>query len=318
MSKHASTCPQSASGPGRLRRDVLTALAAAPTLLVSRGVQAAGHLTPPDDLRVLDWRFEGDKPFVKRALVLAPRHLPPGEKVPTLVLFHGLGEAKEGHESGTYAWLDRYGVASCYARLRHPPVATIDKRRDLTAARAAELNAELTARPFGGLVLVCPFTPNVWSFRDTPAALDALASFVAGPLLDRVGAEVPEADVSPARCGVDGCSLGGFVSLEVWQRQPARFGALGVVQPAIGHRHIPGYVAAIKKRAGLAVHVESSQADPYLLVSRDFHTALSQAGVTANFIAPPGPHDQLFLRDVGSLELLLWHDRALRRGEPLR
>lgn len=275
----------------------------------------AEHQQPPADLKLFDWRFPGDKPFVKRAVVLAPTHLAADEKAPTLVLFHGLGEAKEGHESGAYAWLDRYGVASSYARLRRPPVASTSRRKDLTDARAAELSAALKQKPFGGLVLVCPFTPNVWSYKSTPAALDALAEFVAGDLLDKVAREIPSADTSPARTGVDGCSLGGFVSAEIFVRKPARFGTFGVVQPAIGNRQIPAYVDAIAQRKGgpVPVHVESSSADPYLAVSKDLHAAFQKAKVSSDFIAPPGPHDQPFLRDVGSLEMLLWHDRALRR-----
>jgi predicted esterase len=278
------------------------------------GLARAGaprHQEPPPDLRLLDWRFPGDKPFVRRATILAPTHLPEGQKAPCLILFHGLGEAKEGHESGAYAWLDRYGAASCYARLRRPPVASVLKRKDLTDARAEELNKLLASDPFRGLVLVCPFTPNVWSFRDTPGTLDALAGFVTGELMERVVREVPEADGT--RVGVDGCSLGGFVSLEVFRRKPQSFASFGVVQPAISHRQIAGYVASLKGRPGLPVHVESSQGDPYLQVSRDLHKELLQGGVSSEFIAPPGPHDQPFLRDVGSLEMLLWHDRALRR-----
>lgn len=244
--------------------------------------------------------------------MLAPTHLAAGQKAPCLVLFHGLGEAKEGHESGAYAWLDRYGAASCYARLRRPPLASIHKRKDLTDARATELNEELKKNPFGGLVLVCPFTPNVWSFRDTPGTLNALADFVVGDLMTRVGKEIPEADTT--KVGLDGCSLGGFVSLEVFGRKSSSFSSFGVVQPAIGHRQIGGYVEQIKARKGLPVHVETSTADPYWLVSKDLHAALGKAGVSSDFIAPPGPHDQPFLRDVGSVEMLLWHDRALRRS----
>lgn len=291
------------------RRALGAALAAPLTAGLARGAPA--HQKPPADLRLHDWRFAGEKPFIKRAIILAPTHLSEGQKAPCLVLFHGLGEAKEGHESGAYAWLDRYGAASCYGRLRSPPVSSVLKRKDLTDARATQLNDELKKSPFGGLVLVCPFTPNVWSYRDTPATLDALASFVAGELLDRVAAEVPEADAT--RVGVDGCSLGGFVSPEVFLRKPARFKSFGVIQPAIGHRQIGRYVDALGAVKGLPVHVESSLADPYLAVSRDLHAALKKASIDADFIAPPGPHDQPFLRDVGSLEMLLWHDRALRR-----
>ena len=206
-------------GGGVDRRTALLALA---SFALARTASAR---VVPDDLELFDWTFDETHPFVHRAMVLAPKHLAAGEKAPVLVLFHGLGEAKEGHASGTFAWLDRYGVGSSYARLRHPPIASVEKRRDLTDERATALNADLAARPFGGLVLVCPFTPNVWSFKSTETALDALGAFVTGPLLQRVSREVSTAGA--ARVGVDGCSLGGFVALEVFSRHPARFATAG-------------------------------------------------------------------------------------------
>jgi enterochelin esterase-like enzyme len=283
-------------------------LLAAPAALAGKAERV-----PPDDLRLFDWTFEKRHPFVRRAVVLAPTHLAAGEKAPCLVLFHGFGEAKAGHEVGSYAWLERYGLGSSYRRLRHPPVASVSRQKYLSEARAAQLNAELEKRPFGGMVLVCPFTPNVWSFRSTPDALDALADFVAGELLDRVAAEIPFADTSPARTSVDGCSLGGFVSLEVFLRKPARFGALGVVQPAISSRGVARYVDAVAGRPGGAppVHVETSRGDPYLAVSKELAAALVKKSISCDLIVPPGPHDQPFLRDVGTLELLHWHDRVL-------
>ncbi|MCS6901360.1 MAG: alpha/beta hydrolase [Myxococcales bacterium] len=293
----------------RISRRSLATLLAAP-LLPRRASAAPKHLVPPSDLRLMDWIFPGEKPFVKRATILVPTHLLEGQKVPCVILFHGLGEAKEGHESGAYAWLDRYGLGSCYARLRRPPVSSILRRKDLTDARAVELSEELQQKPLGGLVLLCPFTPNVWSFRDISGALSSLVEFVTGDLLERVSREIPVADTG--RLGVDGCSLGGFVALEVFSRKPAVFSSVGVVQPAIGHRQIEGYVEAIRKRPWLPVHVESSTSDPYLQVSKNLHTALRKVGVASEFLAPPGLHDQPFLRDVGTLEMLLWHDRALR------
>jgi pimeloyl-ACP methyl ester carboxylesterase len=278
------------------------------------GSTLARARTVPSDLALHDFAFDRTWPFVHRAMVLAPTHLPADTKVPVLVLLHGLGEAKEGHASGTFAWLDRYGAGSSYARLRSPPLASVEKRKDLTDDRATTLNAELAARPFGGLVLVCPFTPNVWSFKSTEMALDKLTEFITGDLMSRVGREIAVADTT--RVGLDGCSLGGFVALEVFARKAERFATVGVVQPAISSRGVPRYadvIAAALRNAPLGVHVESSKADPYLRVSQELVDALGTRSVTADFIAPPGPHDQPFLRDVGTLEMLLWHDKALRR-----
>ncbi|MCC6645320.1 MAG: hypothetical protein IT374_07110 [Polyangiaceae bacterium] len=275
--------------------------------------RAGASRTPPPDLRLLDWSFEDAPPFKRRALVAVPTHLSPGERAPVLVLLHGLGEAKQGPEAGVFAWLDRYGMGSSYARLRHPPLASTHKRKDLSDARARELSELLSRRPLGGLVLVCPFTPNVWSYKSTDGALDHYAAFVRGPLLERVAKEIPEAD--PARVGLDGCSLGGFVALEVARRRPDGWRSLGVVQPAIAERKVSGYADVLARAARehrTRLHVESSTYDPYLRVSRLLHEGLISRGVVAALTVPPGPHDQVFLRDVGTLEMLLFHDRALR------
>lgn len=289
-----------------------TAIAALGSVALARPAVAR---VVPEELALFDWTFDEAHPFVHRAMVLAPKHLAEGEKAPVLVLFHGLGEAKQGHAAGTFAWLDRYGLGSSYARLRKPPVASVEQRHDLESDRATAINAELAARPFAGLVLVCPFTPNVWSFRSSDDALDALTSFVTGALLERVTREIPLANT--ARVGVDGCSLGGFVALETFARRPDRFATVGVVQPAIAGRAIARYadaIAAVAGKAPLGVHVESSKGDPYLPVSEKLAAALAARSVAHDFLAPKGPHDQPFLRDVGTLEMLLWHDRALRRG----
>ena len=294
-----------------ISRRALVAGAAA-TLAVG---SAHASRVPPSDLRILDWTFDDAWPFTRRALVAVPTHLGEGRRAPVLVLLHGLGEAKQGPESGVFAWLDRYGMGSSYARLRQPPLASTHKRRDLTDARAKELTEELARRPLGGLVLVCPFTPNVWSFKSTELALDHFASFIRGPLLDRVAKEVPEAD--PSRIGLDGCSLGGFVALEVAKRRPDGWGSLGVVQPAISERKVGEYaelLAGAARDDKTRVHVESSTYDPYLRVSRLLHEGVVAKGARAELIVPPGPHDQPFLRDVGTLEMLLFHDRALRAG----
>jgi hypothetical protein len=61
-----------------------------------------------------------------------------------------------------------------------------------------------------------------------------------------------------------------------------------------------------------------------LVTSHDdyFHesvTAVSHAwsagGVAHDFTDLPGPHDYVFNRGPGSLDLLLWHDRALSPGQ---
>ena len=50
-----------------------------------------------------------------------------------------------------------------------------------------------------------------------------------------------------ARIAIDGCSLGGFVAIEVFLRHPQTFGALGTVQAAIGMHRAAPYAERIAK-----------------------------------------------------------------------
>ena len=72
-----------------------------------------------------------------------------------------------------------------------------------------------------------------------------------------------------------------------------------------------GYASSLAARPARPVHVESSRGDPFLGASRRLADELSKRGVPCDLSVSPGPHDQPFLRDVGSLEMLLWHDRRL-------
>ncbi|HSN99933.1 MAG TPA: hypothetical protein VLS89_16675, partial [Candidatus Nanopelagicales bacterium] len=131
--------------------------------------QRPPHL--PQDLEIRDLSVPGDRALGRRFTLLVPKHLAAGEKVPLLVLLHGLGETGD-ERMGAFAWLERYGLGTAYDRLRRPPLARTSKRADWTAARLAEVNSALATRPFRGLALACPFTPTVYKAPDPVAALD--------------------------------------------------------------------------------------------------------------------------------------------------
>ncbi len=100
------------------------ALAAAPRALAGEGdgkpinADVLASRTPPD-LRVLDLTLEGDKRLATRVALFIPNHLAKDEKVPLLVLLHGLGETWD-QGVGAFAWVERYGLGNAYARLRRP------------------------------------------------------------------------------------------------------------------------------------------------------------------------------------------------------
>ncbi len=292
------------------RRGFLGALAFAS----ARSTFAAGNVVS-DSFDVLDWKLDGDADLSRRALVLVPRGLPSGKRVPLLVLLHGLGETSN-ETAGVRAWVDRYGLLTSHARLAHPPVAAETGRGDLTSDRSREINDELSARPFDGkMVFVCPFTPKLSRSVDPARALDRLADWVTGTLLTRVRAETP-ADGSPARTGIDGCSLGGYEGLEVFLRKAETFGAWGGVQAALSESSAPKWAdriaQALRASGPRRLHIETSRGDPFYAANLALSRELGQRGLAHDLAVLPGPHDQPWLREAGTLEMLLWHDRALR------
>ena len=248
----------------------------------------------------------------KRMVVLVPSHVPPGARVPLLVLHHGLGETGDPR-MGAYAWVERYGLADAYARLRRAPVsrtteATRGGRRDpWTHARLEGMNASLARRPFRGFVIACPFSPVLGA-----AALDGYASWLVDAAIPRVRAEA--AAVVSDETHIGGCSLGGYLSLEIFLRRPDLFRAWGGVQTAIGRGSGATYAERIARALGRvgprSLHVETSLGDPFLPGNQALAAALLARNIPCELEVIPGPHDQPWLREVGTLAALLWHDAS--------
>jgi len=252
--------------------------------------------------------------FGQKCLLLRPARAPATTELPLVVLFHGLGET--GSEAlGIRAWYDRYGLPQAYARLSSPPVErTLPRERYLTDARLLELNRELIAEPFPDVAMLCPFTPNVFKQHPSAPFLDRYADYVERALLPAARAALPILTGS-VHCGVAGVSLGGYVALEVFLRKPALFAALGCVQAALSSAAAEHYAQRLAELAALqsprAIQLVTSSFDPFRDATLRLAKRLAERGVSATLASPAGPHDQRFLREVGTLEMLLFQARAL-------
>ncbi|HKO49926.1 MAG TPA: alpha/beta hydrolase-fold protein [Polyangiaceae bacterium] len=252
--------------------------------------------------------------FGRKCLLLRPARVPENAALPLLVLFHGLGET--GSEAlGIRAWYDRYGLPQAYARLSSPPLErSLPRERYLTDARLLELTRELVARPFPDLALVCPFTPNVFKHRPSAPFLDRYADYVEQAVLPAVRAATPIL-AGREHCGVAGVSLGGYVALEVFLRKPALFSGLGCVQAALSSAAAEPYARRLAElteaQGSTAIQLLTSSFDPFRDATLRLAKSLSARGVSATLANPSGPHDQRFLREVGTLEMLLFQARAL-------
>jgi pimeloyl-ACP methyl ester carboxylesterase len=252
--------------------------------------------------------------FGRKCLLLRPARVPDAEPLPLVVLFHGLGETSS-EALGIRAWYDRYGLPQAYSRLSEPPLErTLPRERYLSDARLLELNRELSDRPFPDVALVCPFTPNVFKMGPSAPLLDRYADYIEQALLPAVREATP-ARTDLERCGAAGVSLGGYVALEVFLRKPRLFAALGCVQGAFGSATAERYAQRLAElcaaRGPCAIQLVTSSFDPFRDASLRLAKRLSERGVSATLQDPSGPHDQRFLREVGTLEMLLFQARAL-------
>lgn len=268
----------------------------------------------PPAFEVRDLQVPGERALGRRFTLLVPKHLAPGERVPLLVLLHGLGETGD-ERLGAFAWLERYGLGSSYERLRRPPLGRTARRKDWTDARLTEVNAALAAQPFRGLAVACPFTPNVHKAPNPSAALDGYARWLAEVVLPRARAEAPVFQ-DAARTSLDGCSLGGFVGIEVFLRRPELFGAFGGVQSAISAHRAPAYADRLARAIAAAgprdLHLLTSKGDPFHGANAALAAQLAKRSIPHTLRVLPGPHDQPWLREAGTIEMLLFHDRRPR------
>jgi acetyl esterase/lipase len=223
---------------------------------------------------------------------------------------HGLGEASDP-KLALRAWSDLYGLLGAHDRLCKPPVSADAKLRYWSPERLTDFNAGLARRPYRSLVLVCPQTPRPSAFASRTKLFDEYAAWIDEVLLPEVEARHPGCT---AKVGLDGCSMGGYVAKEVFLRKPARFSTFGAVQSAIGRAQADDYAARFARVSSamqVPVRLLTSTRDPFRAANERLAAGLTKAGVAHQLDVLPGPHDQPWLREVGSIEMLRWHDLEL-------
>lgn len=267
------------------------------------------------DVQVADLALgAGDLPFGGRVPVLSPRHLPAGSRLPLVIALHGLGESGDPALAAR-AWPELYGMLEAWRRLLQPPVVPRSRRGDWPAERMAEVNRELAARPLQGLVVACPFTPNPSRARDRGAHLDAYARWLTDVVAARARAQRPVL-AGAASTHLAGCSMGGSVAVEVALRARGAFGGLALVQSAHGAHRNPAIAAGLATAgpggSPLPTLVLTSRGDPFRDRNHALARELAARGVPHEARTLPGPHDQPWLREAGTPEMLLWLDRRPR------
>jgi len=252
-------------------------------------------------------------------VVLLPERAP-SDRFPVLVTLHGRGETLKGPERGARGWVDDYRLPRAVERLRKPPLTADDLERFVSRDRLAVLNRALAETPYGGLVIVCPYMPDVLSGEEPFSRAPPLTRFVVDTLLPKVYAETPVLG-TPEATGIDGVSLGGRGALAVGLERPRAFGAISTLQAAVDAENANEIVArarrALEQNPKLSLRFVTSTEDYYLPALKSVDRALRAAGVPHELLIASGPHDYAFNRGPGAYEMLLFHDRVLRGQGPV-
>jgi enterochelin esterase-like enzyme len=251
-------------------------------------------------------------------VVVVPEHAR-GERLPVLIAMHGRGETLKGPERGARGWVDDYKLGRAAERLAHPPLVNADFEGFVEPARLAALNASLAKKPYGGLIVACPYVPDMLGGDDPFAVAPPLAHFLVDVLLPRLYAETPALG-TPASTGIDGVSLGGRAAVSVGLLRPESFGAVASLQAALDPENAKAVAERTRqarlKNPGLRLRLLTSSGDYYLKTLGTIHSALNYAKVAHDYLVVTGPHDYAFNRGPGALEMLAYHDRVLRGADP--
>ena len=299
--------------PSLPRRYFLGLLAAGAASVVTR--RGLASTTSPVGFQQVDLNLAGSDEVARRALMLVPENLDPGQRHPAVVLLHGYAHALQPERVAIKAWEDSFAVTRAYERLCTPPIEPLYRRVSyLSKRRQDELNQSLLSDPFRGLVLVCPYTPNPYFQRQSGPLFRLYAEWIEQELIPSVCHRGPVA-VDPKRIGLTGVSMGGQVALEVFLRRPKSFRSFCGIQIAISRRQAWTYARRIRdtlRRVGpRPLEVITSSNDYYRTANESLHHALQHGNVPSRLLRPRGPHTPAWMREIGALEALLFHDRHL-------
>jgi hypothetical protein len=246
------------------------------------------------------------------AVVLVPKTRAPSERFPLLIAMHGLGETWRGPQRGAWGWVRDYELPRADRALRNGALTAQDLESLVEPARLQQLNDSLRAQRYGGLVVILPFTIDARAHMDGPEHR-RFERWIAHDLVTRARRELPVLATREAT-GIDGVSLGGLHALWTGLSHPEVFGVVAALQPAVRRRQslvVQRFVRS-SRRPTQRIRIVTSTLDALRDDVTALDRAMTQANIAHEFKLLTGPHDYVFNRGPGAVEMLLFHDRALR------
>lgn len=280
---------------------------------------APGDAPPPaafnsGGYRQITWQLQG--PFGSQpVVVVVPKSADESHRLPVLVVFHGRGESLKAPERGARGFLDDYGLLDALQRVEEPPLLRSDFGGWINAERLQSINDSLRQHPYRGLIVVCPYLPDILRAENLFTEGKTLARFIAGSVLPKVQAETPSL-LGSAHVAVDGISLGGRAALALVAYEPKSFTVAAATQPALDEKEL-GVLAsqlahARQQNPKLQLRLLTSDQDYFLETTLMLSKGLTALRVEHQLDQVLGNHSYDFNRGPGVYEMLIFADRALR------
>ena len=231
-------------------------------------------------------------------------------KYPLVIAFGGAGECARSPRDGALAWLHYYKTDAAIRALANNRLTPHDFRELITPPHLNDFNRRLKASPYRGIILACPSSPLL--SPQVGLEYPEYEEYIMNELVPALKSRYRVAD---ARVGIDGVSMGGARAMYYGFKYPEVFSSIGSVQGAFGpyfdvYRHfVERHRETLKKRS---IQLVTSDRDPMAPSVERMHKLLVDNSIPHRYLKLTGPHDYIFNQGPGALELLVFHDHALR------
>lgn len=277
--------------------------------------EEAQEVAPPPSLefKLMSWSktsffYDG----YSTAVVAIPKDLPPGGRLPLVVLLPGGHHNMQRHDKGCWGWWFEYKLGEIETALRRGNLTNKDFWALGRPHEIEQFNSYLEATPYRGAVIV---TPWVVGRQLDPAPHGAMVAAFLRDLVERARKELPVLDTREST-GLGGMSSGGLWAIHAGSACSDLFGTLVATQPFTEDLVKPLRAAvnarAMPQRLRMVTSLNDHQRDSTIELSQ----ALLTDKIEHEFYEYLGAHSAAFAAGPGGLDAMLTFDRALR-GEAM-
>ena len=270
-----------------------------------------GHPVPPPpslEFRVLSFDKTPLKGGPSTAIAGVPKDLPPGTKVPLVVLLPGGHSNWQPHDAGCWCWWSEYDLGYCETALRRGKLEVEDFHELVRPDELTRFNDNLAKAPYRGLVVAAAWCLT----RDFVLEPNGkMNSDWLRQVVDRCRAELP---VEPTRAatGLGGMSSGALWSIYCGAQCEDVFGFVNATEPYTRELVQVLRRAVVARKTDQKLRIVGATEDRIRIPTNELVSYLKADGVDLDYYEYLGKHDQKFAAGPGGIDMLFHFDRVLR------